>query len=116
LRVLKVVLLGGRIRMAHKSPCYFDVKAFIPYLDKLSESLNENDSAFYKELTKMPKLKKFYVGSPTVYANGWAKMTLEEAIKQAKELCEEREETQYVVKVVAVIKRREQPVVVEMVK
>ncbi len=80
---------------------------------------------------KTPKQKtvtnKFYVGAARL-SQGWAKPTLAEAIKHAEELLEEREQQggeDYmgrplpdhitVVKIVAVVRRKKAPVVVEKV-
>lgn len=66
--------------------------------------------------------KKFYIGSRKTIENGisvngddWTHATLEKAIEHAKELVEESGETQYVVQVVRIIKRKDNPIVVEKV-
>lgn len=66
--------------------------------------------------TPMAKLKKFYVGGRnTVPFSGWVKDSLEEAIDHAKKLVESTGEEQYVVKVIRVVRRKPQPIVVETV-
>lgn len=69
-------------------------------------------------------MKKFYVGTNKVFIPGaysektWAKNTLGEAIAHARQILDEKpdQEFAFVVKVVAVIKRKNQPIIVEMIK
>jgi hypothetical protein len=66
------------------------------------------------------KLKRFYIGKPEVVEGRdgmrWAKDTLAEAIEQAKLRAEETDQPQYIVKVIKVVRKKPQPVVVEDVK
>lgn len=59
-----------------------------------------------------PPVKRFYVGSSDIAnrRSDWAKATIEEAIKQAADKCEESGEPQIVVKIVAIIEPEKQPV------
>lgn len=73
-----------------------------------------------KEKTTVKKVKRFYIGKPEVIegrdSSHWAKDTLPEAIEHAKQRAEETGEPQYVVKVIKVVRRKSQPIVVEDVK
>jgi hypothetical protein len=82
-------------------------------------------SDFTKEQTmskdKTIKPKRFYVGhTDTILARGgragWAKDTLPEALAHATERAEQTGEPQYVVKVIKVVRKKPQPIVVEDVK
>lgn len=86
--------------------------------------LQKNNPKLRKELMSTTKItKKFYVGSPSMnplssngrHYNEWAKSTLEQAIAQAKEKCEETGEPQIVVQIVRVVKPQRTPIVVEKV-
>lgn len=64
----------------------------------------------------MTKIKRFYVGSRSPHVqDGWAKSTLQEAIKHAKFLCEETGEDQFVVQIIRRVGQRSQPIVVEKI-
>lgn len=66
---------------------------------------------------KTLKANRFYVGSPqTLRGAGWGKPTLAEAVEHAKQLLESTGEEQFVVQIVRVVRKKEQPVVVETVK
>ncbi len=73
-----------------------------------------------KETNVKKKLKRFYIGKPDVVEGRddchWAHDTLPEAIEQAKARAELTGQPQYIVKVIKVVRRKEQPIVVEDVK
>jgi hypothetical protein len=66
------------------------------------------------------KLKKFYVGKPEVVEgtnyNSWGRQTLPEAIEHAKKLVQESGKPAYIVKVIKVVRKKEQPLVIENLK
>lgn len=66
----------------------------------------------------MKKQKKFYVGAPHLVNDraNYLKSTMQEAINQAKEQCEESGESQIVVKIVAIVEPAKQPVQVRLFK
>jgi hypothetical protein len=70
--------------------------------------------------TRVKKVKRFYIGKPEVIegrdSSHWAKDTLPKAIEHAKQRAEETGEPQYVVKVIKVVRRKSQPIIVEDVK
>lgn len=79
------------------------------------------DTVIKKELTMKSDKKsrvKFYIGHPRVASgsDGWGKETLAEVIAQATKRCEETGEDQTIVKVIKVVRRKVQPIVVEDVK
>ncbi len=70
--------------------------------------------------------KRFYVGANKVFdtkefgemcGKSWAKSTLEEAINHAKKILEDKPEQEYafVVQIIRVVRRKQQPLVVEKV-
>jgi hypothetical protein len=65
---------------------------------------------------KVIKANRFYVGSERALRTGWGKPTLAEAVEHAKKLQAETGEDQFVVQIVRVVKKKEQPVIVEAVK
>lgn len=65
---------------------------------------------------KTLKANRFYVGSPRALRDGWGKPTLAEAVEHAKAQLESTGEDQFVVQIVRVVKKKEQPVVVEAIK
>lgn len=71
---------------------------------------------------KNDKMPRFYVGSASVFKPGyggsepWAKFTEKEAIDQAKALVESTGKEQFIVKIIKVVRRKPQPVVVETVR
>jgi hypothetical protein len=93
---------------------------------KAEVTLVESPAPIEKEKTVAPKSKvKFYVGKQDVCEGtdgyhgeleGWGKATLQEAIDQAKELVEKTGKPQYIVKVIKVVRRKPQPVIVEDVR
>jgi hypothetical protein len=78
----------------------------------------------HKETGMAPKNAKrprFYVGSkkavqPDFRGETWAKFTEAEAIAHATKLVESTGEEQFIVKVIKVVRRKPQPIVVEVVK
>ena len=68
----------------------------------------------------MNKTKKFYVASDTMSNDirGWRKETLEAAVEHAQSILERNpiQEECLIVRVVAVVKRRKLPVLVEKIK
>jgi hypothetical protein len=87
------------------------------------EYLQQNNPNLREELVNKKITKKFYVGSPKMNPLGsdgssyamWAKDTLEKAVQNAKELCEETGEPQIVVQIVRVVKPQKVPILVEKV-
>lgn len=65
---------------------------------------------------KALKANRFYVGSERALRTGWGKPTLAEAVEHAKQLQAETGDDQFVVQIVRVVKKKEQPVIVEAVK
>jgi hypothetical protein len=64
---------------------------------------------------------KFYVGSqkatqPDYKGETWAKMTEKEAIEHATQIVKRTGEAQFIVKIIKVVRRKPQPIVVEAVK
>jgi hypothetical protein len=84
--------------------------------------LQVNNPKLRNELMGTKKItRKFYVGSRKMnplssdgsHYDEWGKVTLEQAIEHAKEICEETGESQIVVQIVRVIKPQKVPIVVE---
>lgn len=68
----------------------------------------------------MKLTRKFYLGSPSialgVTTDPYVKATVQEAVKDAIRACEATGTDQIVVQIVRVIRRRQPPVTVEVVK
>lgn len=62
--------------------------------------------------------KRFYVGSATTILNGeWTHRTVEQAVKHAERLIADGESSeQFVVQVIRVVRRKDNPVIVEKVE
>jgi hypothetical protein len=62
------------------------------------------------------RTKRFYVGHRPVLDSNHIKATLQEAIEHAVDRCNQTDQEQIVVQVVRIIRKRPQPVVVEVVR
>jgi hypothetical protein len=62
------------------------------------------------------KANKFYVGSKSTLARAWGHPDLKAALEHGKEMVEVGGDDQFIVKIVKVVRRKPQPIVVEDVK